>query len=78
MVRTGEGEWSGHFIYPSGLTATSPKIGEDGRRYLGRMVRAGEGEWLYIFYTPSSLRDRRCVIIANCCVIIGIRAKKPF
>ena len=21
----------GHFLYPSGLTATSPKIGEDGR-----------------------------------------------
>ena len=44
-----------HFLYPSGLTATSPKIGEDGRRYLGRMVRAKEGKMVVHFLYPSGL-----------------------
>ena len=57
FVMAGKRKRLGQCLYPSGLTATSPKIGEDGRRYLGRMVRAGEGEWLDIFYTPPSLRD---------------------
>ena len=56
-IMAGKKKRLGQCLYPSGLTATSPKIGEDGRRYLGRMVRAGEGEWLDIFYTPPSLRD---------------------